>query len=330
MNKVALAAAGLVVVLGEATAWAGIDLRIICMPCDDEADCGDASDLCLAYPGVGNFCGMHCLTDDDCYGLSCMQTEVPMLNQCVDVANYCRGGQPFECALAGHCQHGQDCVGGHCVDLSQPLGGECSTDVDCAEGTCRSTSGGRVCTVECDWRQPVGGVCPAGLFCDSDDRCTLGLCAPGVAGAVAAGGACESPLDCQSLFCAVSESGDASTCEAPCDPAGATCPAGSHCEDANGSCGTCQPDCQEGACPSGQACVMGTCREPQPDGAACADENDCRSGVCAAGLCGGGRDDDAGIDDDGGLDSARFGSGCGCSSPASALVSVLLDLVFSL
>jgi hypothetical protein len=328
----ALAAASLALALLEPIATASLDLRIICEPCDDESDCGDQTDLCLTYPGVGSFCGMHCIDDGDCAGLSCEETSIDELSQCVDVEGYCRGGPPFECYQPGHCSPGQDCVQGRCVDLEQPLGGACVTDADCTEGTCRDTSGGRVCTRECDWSRPVGGDCPAGLFCDTNSQCTLGLCAPGAPGESASGTACESPLDCADLFCADSPDGGAATCAVACDPTLDACPAGSHCEAAAGSCGTCQADCEEDSeCPSGLSCIRGVCLEPQPDGAACDDGADCASGVCTTGVCG--RDDggdDGGPDPDGGTGVGRLGSGCGCATPgtsgAPSAVRRLLDL----
>lgn len=321
------------VLSSSSTAFAGLDLRIICRPCDRQEDCGDNTDLCLNYEGVGEFCGMHCMDDRDCAGLSCQPTAIDGLNQCVDVENYCRNGPMFECFVDENCPADQGCVEGDCQDLIGELGELCEVDEDCESNLCRDIVDESVCTQACDWSQPVGGDCPEGFFCYSAvDRCIEGLCLPGGPGPGAAGEACESALDCESLFCASSPTMTGFRCSVSCDVDDGGCPAGTHCESQAQGCEVCMDNCIEGSCTGGQVCVAESCQDPQPDGAHCVEPAECASGRCEGGVCGG-VTDDAGTRTDSGFDDGpSLVSGCGCATPRRApsitiLVLTLLDLL---
>jgi len=283
-------ALALAVVLVGATSQAGTDPRVICRTCVNPDECGDHTDLCLNYEGIGGrgaFCGMHCLTDADCFGLRCLETTAD-LNQCADVDAFCVGGPPFDCEVDAHCSTGDDCVDGRCVGGTGPdLGEDCSETGVCEGGLeCVMTLVGEVCTQGCDWLVPTS--CPTGFFCTERNRCGDGVCAPGVAGAGALGAACALDTDCQSLFCTTPPGSSAAMCGTPCVPTAPTCAEGQHCEERAAGCGSCIVDCTVGSCADGLECRDGRCQgDLLPDGYMCSTPDQCLSGICEGGTCGG-------------------------------------------
>jgi Cys-rich repeat protein len=310
-------------------ARAGIDLRIICTPCETAEDCGDHTDLCLVYPGVGNFCGMHCLTDDDCFGLSCQRTEFEGVDNCVDVEGYCRGGPPFECSRDEHCGAGETCDAGQCIAAGADLGAPCEIDDDCRTGFCRATARGTLCTTPCEWLDPAGAGCPDGFYCDEAQGCGDGVCVPGTAGERGPGAACDEDVDCAGLLCFAPAG--ARLCAEPCDPAAPTCADGAYCAPRGVGCGGCVEGCVAGGCGPLERCADGQCVPLLPDGAACSDPDECSSGLCRAGSCG--NEPDAGgtgPSSDGGVGAGQLTSGCECTaapSPTPGAANALLRLL---
>lgn len=303
------------------TARAGVDPRVICQPCVNPDECGDHTDLCLNYEGIGGagaYCGMHCLTDTDCFGLRCLETTAG-LNQCADVTGLCRGGPMFDCAVDEHCPPSEDCVEGHCVPGGDPgLGEPCGDGGVCAAGLeCALTLAGQICTQPCDWLVPTS--CPAGFFCTERDRCGDGICAPGAAGVGEIGAACTMDTDCQGLFCTTPPGSSSPLCGAPCDPATPTCAAGTHCEDRGVGCGSCVADCTPGSCAGGLECRDGRCVGLSADGTPCSSPDECQSGVCQNGLCGFTPEGDGGPPDDGpGGGTEVYQGGCACRAGGGA------------
>lgn len=312
-------------------ASASTDLRIICQPCEVAEDCGDHADLCLVYPGEGNFCGMHCGTDEHCAGLSCQPTEIAMLNQCADIVDYCRGGPPFTCSADGHCDPGQRCVEGRCVDDGGALGEACEGDEDCVQGACLDTPVGRICTERCDPSAGDPDVCVEGFACVEIEPCGDGVCIPGAAGEAIAGEPCVEDLDCASRLCLSPAGAAEPQCSRRCDPAlDQSCAEGAHCQEQAVGCGACFADCLPGECQVGSVCLDGRCQPLVADGEPCVDDQECRSGLCVDLTCGG-DDVDAGPDGDAGGDlpgTGQLTSGCSCvaaprAEPAPALGRVL-------
>ncbi len=307
------AALGLALLWSASTSEAGIDLRIICQPCENAEQCGDHTDFCLIYPGVGDFCGMHCLTDDDCFGLSCQPVDADGLSNCVDIADYCRNGLLFECSLDGHCDRGQLCEGGHCVDTGGQFGDACEGDEDCAEGTdtCRETELGWLCTRSCDWLTPAGADCPEGFFCDESEGCADGVCVPGAAGEGLVGDGCTSDTDCIGLLCA-DFGAEASQCSEPCEPGGESCGDGARCVARGTGCGGCVAACVVGDCGPLEFCAAGICEALRLDGAPCQEARECASGICQSLTCGDNSNDDDPPNSDGGVDDGRLTTSCNC------------------
>lgn len=318
-----------------APARASTDLRIICRECTDASQCGDHTDYCMNYYDEdGNFlrsaCGMNCGSDEDCAGLICRPVPAVGLSQCYDQINLCARYPVFRCSRDGHCDPGQECVEGHCVDHVAALGEDCAVDDDCETGLCLNTYVGDVCTQDCDWLQPLES-CPDGFFCTERERCGQGICVPGEPGTGATGDACVADTDCASAFCSLIPSLDRAICTTPCDTIASTCPAGTHCERRGAGCGSCVTDCASRAdCPGGMGCVGGRCQNLQDDGTDCAVDEQCRSGRCEGGLCGGPGSDDAGPDPDP-YTGDTFATDCQCTaagrSPEPLTPSLVLLLL---
>lgn len=316
----------LAAVLFPVTGEAGTDLRIICQPCEVAEDCGDHTDICLIYRNdagdvIRSACGMHCLGQEDCFGLECRTIpDRPGLNQCVDQLHRCSVFPVFECTAAGHCAEGHDCVEGYCVEVVLGLGEECERDEECESELCLNTYLGQVCTQNCDWTQPLDS-CPAGFFCTERDRCGDGICVPGDAGEGALDSECVQDTDCLTAFCSRRPSGSGAICTEPCTLEAPECPADHHCEDRDVGCGTCVPDCHvHSDCPDELGCVFGSCRELQAEGELCASNEECASGVCESGTCEG--SGDAGVEDpDTGPETgSTFATDCDCATAGRTAV----------
>ncbi len=307
--------------LAPISARASTDLRIICEPCEYAEDCGDHTDICLNYRDdsgriVRAACGMHCLDQEDCFGLECrVIPDRPGLNQCVDQINDCAVFPVFECTAAGHCDEGLDCVDGHCVEVVRVLGDPCEVDDDCESGICLSINDDQICTQECDWLQPLGS-CPEGFLCTERDRCGDGICIPGGPGEGAMGSDCVQDTDCLSAFCSRRPLGTGAICTEPCVLETDECPPDYHCENRDAGCGSCVPDCRaHDDCPGDLGCVHGNCQELREDGDLCATNEECASGVCNAGLCEGSETDGGvGNDDSGPATGSTFATDCDCAT----------------
>jgi hypothetical protein len=196
---------------------------------------------------------------------------------------------------------GQDCItsvcraGRCCVDSVEDMEscGSCNATGMCSacfppqtvvDGRCVNPPGGRCWdNSQCDSRSCRGGVCckhSVSSLCTScsgsrSGRCTV--CPEGLHPDISTGLVCEpdEPRQAAGTKCFSSESCSSRTClgNVCCSersPSGA-CRA---CNDARGGCT---------ACASGYQLVQGSCRGPQ--GAVCASDQQCASGVCRDGHC---------------------------------------------
>ncbi|MFO0602792.1 MAG: MXAN_6577-like cysteine-rich protein [Polyangiales bacterium] len=210
--------------------------------------------------------------------------------------------------------------GSNCVDLRSDrrhcggCGRACGALQVCLAGTCQlgCPAGQRACGGRCVNLQTdrlncgaCGNACPAGRVCSlgacaatCDAR--LATCAPGDAGAAAAG-----------AYCA-----DLATDDRNCGACGNACPLGQRCADRR---------CQV-TCPVGQVECAGACRDLQTDrahcgacGRACAAGDVCVAGACQR-SCGGGLSNCAGSCRDLASDLANCGA-CGLACPAGGVCS---------
>lgn len=102
-------------------------------------------------------------------------------------------------------------------------GQRCFEDRTCAVGTCEFPADApRIgyCAVPC----PTSGLCPGGLLCGNDRRCTYEVPSPG-----ALGTPCAWASDCDSLMCERSDMHSASSCSVACHPNAIACPRGMEC-----------------------------------------------------------------------------------------------------
>ena len=164
---------------------------------------------------------------------------------------------------------------------------------------------GEPCQVdELDRTDCLWGTCPAGTCaeCLSDEECEQGRCADGWCAHLALGERCDTPGvrgRCEAGACHPSgwctECLADADCEGACDEGGrcVQCIEDAHCRQAV-SCDTaqrrcdygrytdaCSPPGEVGSCDDGLVChTNGHCAE-------CIDDDDCESGPCQRGLCGG-------------------------------------------
>lgn len=159
----------------------------------------------------------------------------------------------------------------------------CGTDAECA-----SLASATVCDplsgycVECmNGRADELGRCPAGAYCDVDQRCVVG---------------CAADPDCGALHCEL-ETHRCTGCSGDLD-----CAPGTICLD-----GLCAPGCvDELSCPTGWACCGGLCKNLLADAsscgaceAACVDQGQCYGGVCGSPPCDTGRGECDGVAENG-------------------------------
>lgn len=179
----------------------------------------------------------------------------------------------------------------------------CTAAIEAAGAQCRAVAPGTFAAVcAAVFRDPasVDGVCAAGIAgiacADGSGRCrwtekTLSCSAPGLANEDCSGGR----LCAAGLRCVAEPGGAAQRCRPPgeADAPCATdddCVAGHGCLGASdaepGVCAVMAADkgpCTDAACPSGQACVEGTCRARVGPGEGCATSVECLDGSTCAG-----------------------------------------------
>lgn len=258
----------------------------------------------------GRICYMH----EECNGGFCK--GIAKDARCGSGVCVARGGPGAACPEgAVACDPAQaHCEGGACQPL-EPEGGACVVSADCADGRrcLRALAGdalGRCGSAgdggngaECSLVADLGRGCGAGLSCYKDAMGTY-RCQP----TVQMGQECTSSEACAPpLGCAKAQGTDLKGTCRPLASAGADCSAdpnaGSGCQ-LTLSCyapepnqqATCQPlpetgqrcvpaqlECLTGICDAAQ--TPATCRPRSPGGASCRNDNDCATGLCAAGRC---------------------------------------------
>ncbi len=214
------------------------------------AETGCGTGQCLAGNPGALPDGEPCDADLACESGRCMMVSGAMrcARACSPTGDLCAAGTVCDTS-----EGGPEC--GSCLpfalsDAPRPFGTECTRDAECAGGPCADPGG--FCTRACDAATP----------CGSGFHCRTGECVRGDLGALGAG--CVTDDDCGATApdCATID-GDR-LCAAACDAMGA-CPGSFRCADTSAG-----PRC----IPPGEAL-----------GGACADSAECRSGLCAGGLC---------------------------------------------
>lgn len=164
-----------------------------------------------------------------------------------DMPRSCQPPQPNE----ARCIENEECASGYCNSDRDPLGGR---------GICdESGNVGDPCERTCRYENYCnGGTCaarrPSGEACTDGEQCLAFLCNDDRICGAPDGQGCRRDEDCASRRCA-----------------GGVCGGSSD--------GSCFDDEQ---CPDGQLCNFDTdrCVEPQPDGAPCRRDEECRSDFC--------------------------------------------------
>lgn len=208
--------------------------------------------------------GGQCALDAECKSRVC---DVP---PCPDAC--CQGTcigdtpPPFGVPLGGPCESSNDCDNGtYCASnvctALKAAGSTCVGNAECDYGLgCAGAATARVCKV----LPKLGEACPDGAcrddgtYCDSTMTCkALGL----------PGDPCATQRDCSNYY----------TCDATLHCAqgpkiGESCMTGGRCSQAGAWC---------------DAAGSMTCKEPQADGAACTQNNQCTSNYCDNPMAGG-------------------------------------------
>jgi hypothetical protein len=219
----------------------------------DSGDVGDQT----------GFCSPACLEGSCCSG------------SCVDMS-----GDEANCGTCGkHCQEGQSCVAGKCVECTADCTAKECGDDGCGGG-CGSCTGDEVCQVtQCEACVPNCDAKACG-----DDGCG-GSCGVCTEPAVCVSGNCTTDCapNCSGLLC-----GDPDGCGEKCDGA---CPGGGSCS--NRVCvGDCKPSCEGKECGNdGCGGQCGACDWPESCGAGgqckCTSLCSIEGRQCGADGCGG-------------------------------------------
>jgi hypothetical protein len=202
----------------------------------------------------------------------------------------CDGTRCFTgCADNSACASGKVCTNSSCG--LKPIGAFCSTNAECqssscAQGVCCATACAGACQ-SCAITGTMGqctavgaGPDPAGTCtdhgtstCGTDGKCQSGACERYQQGTACQGAACPA-------------SGTTFTPGGTCDGAG-TCvvPASSSCFPFGCGISACKATCAaDGDCAMPASCISGSCGL-KTNGAVCSGGTECKSGVCAQGVC---------------------------------------------
>jgi len=281
------------------------DFSHLCLPCGESSDCSSVynKNACIAYEGVGTFCGGACDAGHPCpEGYSCADawsTEGSVTKQCVSGSGMCecsktavKIGMSTPCAVTnefGTCGGRRICTEAGLTecDAETPAPEECNgLDDDCnGDADDASCDDGNACTD--DQCEPASGCKHApldGNACDDQDKCTSGdTCQEGVC--TGKGVKCNDGNPCTDDLC-----DDATGClfvpnAEPCDD-GDPCTIGDHCKGEM---------CASGPaikCDDKNACTDDICDGDQggclyvPNTGNCDDSNPCTTGDhCSAGKC---------------------------------------------
>ena len=258
-------------------------------PCDS-TNC----DLCYVYAGE-SFCSRECRWHDECNGGACLGSQLDDYYWC---RPKCFSGCPTTCTtypdVAASICPCTDCPLAEPIRENEPLGAFCLDAAECASGDCYNV--GSACEDSscyprglCSQSCAGPGDCPTGYACV--DACVpeYGPCNR-PAGPVPSCGTTTTSTGGATANSASTGSGGATASEGEGGAAGA---GADPCASSDDTCGPrCLPTCTD-------SCDAGSCRElPDTDGvltsvcdaalsalSTCAEDSDCRSGICAADKC---------------------------------------------
>lgn len=271
-----------------------------CVGCSVGADCSDAgacknmtiacasgTPACMSAGNAadGTSCGANlycnggmcapCSSGASCVpsGKACHQGTVSCVNGgiiCTDTMANASDGTS--------CGTNQVCNAGQCVACV--AGASCNPGGDvCKTGTTTCASGQSVCMAS--GNATSGTPCDDGNACTSNDRCSGGMCMPGVQKTCSARDPCHQAGTCDP------KSG---ACSNPVQPTGHACDDGNACTNndqcsASGVCSGTQTSCPASdSCHMAGTCSGGACSNPkQPDGTSCGSGMTCQNGVCSGG-----------------------------------------------
>ena len=213
----------------------------------------------------------------------------------------CAGQEGGEaCSYNQQCEGDQRCKNGTCQPLAMP-GEECVDNTSCEKDiagithkSCAKVVDEADAPTKCcrgneghTWAggpwlcagQEGGDTCSYNQQCGTESRCDAGTCKP----KVAKGYACAERSDCVSgSQCAYGAASHICCHNDTCNGVGCG-NGGGWCKDhTEGQ--VCKDD---GMCADKHHCKGGVCTETLADGNTCGDSNDCTSGNCSCGVCGG-------------------------------------------
>ncbi|MCK6547336.1 hypothetical protein L6R52_15905 [Myxococcota bacterium] len=251
-------------------------------PCSTDAQCGPPTGVCeggQCIPGCTQLGGLQCVGNTVCNGGTgrCDPGGAVCTSdaQCTPPSTICNtttGACVAGCSVTG-CPSGQTCgTNGRCTGNPNPgtgaaLNATCAANADCASSTCFDFGGGlgARCVSSCG----NSGDCPSGFTCydyNGAKMCISSQLFSGATFSTPVGGACSVGGDCRSNFCPGGSCID--TCSESNDCSGLSCQWSEFAADLY--IGSCQGPAGVGA-----------------NGASCAADSDCRSGVCyGSGTCG--------------------------------------------
>ena len=299
-----------------------------CTAQDDQCNvgvCNETTDACepqSANEGAGCDDGLFCTTGETCTTGTCGggaatdctslddQCNSGVCNETTDACEAQAANEGAACDDGLFCNAGETCTAGVCGGGAAT---ECTAQDDqCNLGVCNET------TDACEAQAAnEGGVCDDGLFCNTGETCTAGVCNGGAATD------CTS-LDDQCNLGTCNETTDACEAQAAneglgCDDSdlcttGDVCSAGV-CGGAATDCSGLDDQCNVGACNAG----TGACEaQATNEGLGCNDADLCTTGdICTLGVCGGAVTDCSGLDDQCNVGACNAGTGVCEAQPAN-------------
>lgn len=227
----------------------------------ERTGCADGDACCLGQ------CASPKALDEPCAGdIECGPSAYCVAGTCAD------GSVGARCAEHAQCDSDNYCDGAACV-ADRASGAACEADAQCpAPETCvgRNLPAGGMCARSLATGDPCAIACRSFFshYCEQPDPSSLGTCQP----RVEAGTLCTSQvMPCQiHMTCAP----DSNAC-APSGDVGDPCQNSINCQFFRDVFCSTELD----------GAAAGECLDRQPDGAACADDSHCLSGLCHEGTC---------------------------------------------